>query len=169
MNKEREIKDVLKFTFIVFAPILFLMLPVLLMMPFAALISFFMPEKVHVGDSLGTLVWALGLIAYSVFIFIKCFDKYVLSVRLINRLAILTLGWFFQLLPAAFILSNAVGGASMAVADGVAGSYMSRLPQYLVDSLVGAFFGSVVFLPWVIIANFVINKFFSGIFINSKQ
>ncbi len=57
----------------------------------------------------------------------------------------------------------------MAVVDGIAGSYMSRLPQYLAYSLTGAVCGSVVFIPWIIIANLVINKFCSDMFVDSKQ
>ena len=166
MKKERKIKNLLKFTIIAFAPILYVMLHLLPMFFFSASI---MREEVNIADVIGMPLFALGLVVYFVFISIKCFDKYIISAKLINRLAIIAIGWFFLQLPVVFVLSNALGGVSMAVVEGGAGSYMSRLPQYLIMSLAGAFFSSIIFFPWIIIANFIINKFFSGMFVTQEH
>jgi hypothetical protein len=71
--------------------------------------------------------------------------------------------WILILLLISFVFSAAIGGVSMAVVEGVAGSVLQRYLQYLQFAATLTLVGNVLIIPWtlfVIIIFKAMNKKF---------
>ncbi len=71
-------------------------------------------------------------------------------------------GWFILSVPIIFIGLNAIGGVSMAVVEGVAGTYLERLPQYLVLTLWLFLLEHILFVPWIFVVDIILQKVEKG-------
>ncbi len=151
----RRFKGVLKFSLIAFAPISFFLFIFYLPGIFINL-AISLPGEGN-DIKLFFLLLGIGLIAYYFLISFVCFDRFVSTDDFKRKLFIMYIGWLFLAYPMVFLFLNAMGGVSMAVVESKAG-YITRLPQYLLFTSKVMLWGHILFIPWILLANIIINK-----------
>ncbi len=71
---------------------------------------------------------------------------------------ILYLSWSAIALMAGFVLAAGLGGVSMAVAEGVAGSLSSRYFEYAAYAVYIAAWSQVVYVPWTLLSILILKR-----------
>ena len=110
------------------------------------------------------LLVAIGLLAYYFILFYSSYSCYIAANDFKKRLFVMYISWVLASLPVIFLITNSVGGMSIATADGVAESYFSRLPQYLFMTFNGLFWEHIFIVPWILFVNWFFIKYFSSKF-----
>jgi len=151
---KREVKSfvltpLVPFVLICYGPLLFFLAA---FVPGVFLTAFLGPE--------GKLFILLGILAivYPAFIIRVSYPHCLKSASWLNVGLKLYMYWLLLLAPLVFLLLNALGGVSMAVVDGVAGTYEDRLPMYMAHTAVMILVAHVILVPWLFVSVFFVRR-----------
>jgi hypothetical protein len=91
-------------------------------------------------------IFIVTLVAVSYYLFIK-------TERFFYRILILDFTHTLFLAPIIFVIVVALGGASQAVVEGVAGTILFRYTQYAIATMFVLLFAQILIIPWSLFCN----------------
>jgi hypothetical protein len=109
------------------------------------------------GISFGYVIAAIIIMLFLLLSFMVAYWLFASQTTWKNRTWVIYATWLFMALIGSFVISAALGGASMAVVEGVAGSVITRYVQYAVSALVLTLLGNLLLVPWTFFVIFLLK------------
>jgi len=104
------------------------------------------------------LLVGAGLLIIFPLVIYTSYRRYYQARNRLGRIFVLYAGWFFLSTPIIFLGLNAIGGISVAMQEGAAGSYLSRLPSYLLSTLGLFLIGNILIIPWILVMDLILQR-----------
>ena len=108
--------------------------------------------------SLRLFLVLFGIIVYVFLVIWISSKRYQRQSGKLLKLLVLCCAHAALIFPVLFILSAGLGGASMAVADGVAGSALYRHIQYALMAGIGTLLSMAIVIPWSLLGMFIMDR-----------